>query len=102
MKTWHFIILLNIILGVSCKKSYTCDCTTAFTYQTSPGTYDTKVYSSKKDKLSEKFTKKQAAAVCLHEKEAIETNLINGYTDNGKVPLKAGESVTTNCSLVNN
>ncbi len=43
--------------------------------------------------------KDQAQAACDHEREAIESNVNKGATDNGNYPLSSGSSITTACEL---
>jgi len=79
------------------KKIYTCSCNTTLTYKNSPTSYATEIFPGDKSAMDQKLTKKQATAACAHQQTAIQTNLTNGWTDNGKYPLEPGESITTEC-----
>ncbi len=101
--TTYFIILLACFgLLTSCKKSYTCSCSTSWTYKSSSGNYNTQTFAGDKSAYGSKLTKKQAKNACEHERVATETNFTNVITDNGYYPLVAGESVNTSCSILLN
>ncbi len=97
----YFIILLSCLsMFTSCKKSYTCSCSTNWTYKTSSGAYNTETFAGDKSAYSSKLTKNQAKNACNHERVATETNFTNGITGNGSYPLLAGESIYTSCSII--
>ena len=76
----------------SCKKNYTCDCTTTWTY--SGGT---EVNKNSSKEYSSKLTKKQAEATCDHEAESLESTIQNINTTNGSSPAMG--SVMAECEL---
>jgi len=94
-----FQLLTCIVCLTSCKKIYTCECNTTYTYLQVDNTYKTEVYPGSNTAYSEKMKKKQAESACAHEQNAIETNFTNGVTSEGTVPFKKGESVSTSCEL---
>jgi hypothetical protein len=92
------ITLLAAVIVVasftSCKKAYTCSCSTVFTYSTgSPDTYkdDAKAYSKK-------MNKKTAQAACDEKKAAIDADYKNALTNNGTDP-NPGVTTATTCDL---
>lgn len=91
---------LALLALSSCKKTYTCECSTDFTYRSSSsGSLFTATYPGETTQYSEKMREKQAKAACAHEAPTIEKNFSNFITDNGKFPLKSGEKITTSCSI---
>lgn len=89
-----------IILLSSCKKNYVCNCITYVTYKTSSGYFNTKSYPGDKTKYNEKLTEKQARSACSHMETAIQSNITNWFTYNGKYVILPGESITTKCDIV--
>ena len=99
IKQLLFSGMLLLILG-SCKKNYTCECTTTLKYPSSlTGQNMTVVLHGSTVKYSEKLSRTQAEAACIHEETAIQTNVINWDTRNGAYVYKTGESTITECSL---
>lgn len=64
------------------------------------GSYTSLTVPGETGAYSEKLTKKQAKAACEHQQVAIESNFTNGITDNGNLPLLAGESIKTECNIL--
>lgn len=60
------------IASVSCKKTYSCDCTTTTTVSI-PGFGSIPVVTKSNEAYSAKMTKKQAQAACDHEAITIES-----------------------------
>jgi hypothetical protein len=92
-----FVILISLS---SCKKNYTCSCTTYLTYKTNSGNFNTQSFPGDKAEYKEKFTKKQAKSACEHMATAVQTNIKNSFTDNGRYFLQAGESIETKCDII--
>jgi hypothetical protein len=93
--------VLFVLILCSCKKNYTCNCTTELKFKTNSGSYDTRYFPAKKEPYSSKMSKKQAESSCEHQRTAIETNFTSAYTDAGQFPLLPGESIRTNCLIEN-
>lgn len=99
LKNHHMkkIILTSAVLlafvAVSCKKPYTCTCTTTTTY--SGGSPD--INKSHVKEYSEKMTQKQAESACDHEEQAIKSTFDASFTENGSQP--AFGQVSTTCEL---
>jgi phage-related tail protein len=93
MKKIVLLIAAIASLGfASCKKAYTCECTTTIT----SGSFSDSYLSSAKE-YSKKMSKKQAQSACDHEAESIQSTANNSITDNGNDPAFA--VATTACSL---
>ena len=102
MKTLIFLAIGILFVGTtSCGKYYSCECTTT-TVIVSVGAGTTTATSSFKGTSStygRRMKKDEATTACNHEREAIESNINKGATDNGNVPLNAGSSITTACEV---
>jgi hypothetical protein len=86
---------------MSCKKKYTCDCSTAYTYKSqNTGDYLTLTIPGDKNAYSQKMTKKQATDACKNQQDAVQSDFTNGITNNGQQPLGPGESIQTTCSII--
>ena len=99
MKKLFFCIAISCL--VSCKKTYTCECYTTFTYQQRgaiTGQNYTQIIPGNKEAYTQKMTEKQAKAACSHEAKAVETDFANNVSNNGTFPLANG-SPTTSCGL---
>ena len=92
-------LFLLLALLASCKKNYTCSCTTVLIGKSSNGSYITNTQPGTDKEYSQKLTKKQAESACSYEQNAIQTSFNRAYTDNGYAPLKSGESINTTCNL---
>jgi hypothetical protein len=78
----------------SCKKSYTCACTTTLNFSGStPSTYKDDATS-----YSKKMNKKTAEAACDNKKASLDASWKNGLTDNGTDP-NPGVTASTSCDL---
>ncbi len=98
--TKHLLLAgLVMLLLSSCKKIYTCECTTNYTYKSSSGSLFTVAYPGETMEYSEKMKEKQAKAACAHEVPTIESDFTKFITDNGRVPMESGEKVVTDCSI---
>lgn len=98
----HFFLLLSAgLLFVSCKKNYTCECSSVITlyYESDKKFHTDPPYNNHTAPYSEKMKKKQAIAACEHEQRVTQSNLVNAFTANGRDPFRAGESVVTTCKL---
>jgi hypothetical protein len=85
----------------SCKKSYTCDCSTVYTYKShNTGDFVTLTIPGDKNAYGQKMTKNQAVEACKHEQESTQSDFTNGITGSGQTPLEPGESIQTNCSII--
>ena len=99
MKKFIFYFFLFIYF-TSCKKNYTCQCTTKFVYySTTYNSYNSFIAEGNNFVYNQKYTEKQAKAACAHEQEAIQSSTTNWDTGNGRYTYKPGESVTTTCGI---
>lgn len=90
MKKNIFIISSLILIGLSsCKKSYSCQCTTTITAQGSPS----ENYPTTSKTYSEKMTEKQAKSACSHEETTVKTSIDDNINKVG-----AYGYITTNVS----
>jgi hypothetical protein len=91
----------TLILSISsCKKTYTCSCSTTYTFKNSNNNgYTTIIIPAEKKAYSRKMSEKKAKVACTHEGVAIQTNFENGITGNGYYSLDGGESIFTNCAI---
>lgn len=80
MKNITLLVAALVLIGFSsCKKAYSCECTTTLNYVgTTPDTY-----GSKTTTYSEKMTKKQAQSACDHEAVTIKSNFNDVITQAG-------------------
>lgn len=86
----QFLILSAITLGVflstSCKKQYSCQCSTTFE---KPGYYPYTVSSV--EPIDTKTTKKRAEQICAHSEKQLNENSLD---------YKSGsETLTTSCAV---
>ncbi len=88
-----FLSLLIFVVG-ACKKRYSCGCKTTLNFGSQGGQ---QIYYTEAAPISEKMTKKQATAVCSHEKETINKSYTNDATNNGTQPARY--SASTICKL---
>jgi hypothetical protein len=97
----HILLPALFALAFSaCKKTYTCDCSTVYTYKSQSGDFITLTIPGDKSPYSQKMTKKQAIEACNHEQESTQSDFTNGITNSGQKPLGSGESIQTNCSII--
>lgn len=97
-KTLFFLLACAGLL--SCKKNYTCNCTTTtMAYNYSTGQLRPIVAEGDGVSYSQKLSKKNAEAACKHEEVAIQQSLYNAWTDNGYTIRRPDETVTTVCEL---
>ena len=97
MKNVTLVLILLVFLSlVSCKKSYTCDCTTVTT-AVDPKYPSVIRNESTSMPYSEKMTEKQAKATCDHQAESIKSTYNNSFTGNGTRANFADVSVS--CAL---
>ena len=100
MKKSLLILLAGLLFSLfSCKKTYTCNCNTSYTYKGSSGSYFTIIIPANKTPYSQKMNLKKANSACKHEQFAIQTNFTSAITDNGKYPLTTGESIVASCAI---
>ncbi|MES2679907.1 MAG: hypothetical protein V4635_08490 [Bacteroidota bacterium] len=86
MKAIIFLVLATA-LCVSCKKSYTCECTTNTVvtvpaFPGYPGGTFTLPSQTESKAYSEKMTKSQAKSACEHEKETLEATAKDAFAKN--------------------
>ncbi len=93
----YLIIFLLIFANTSCKKRYSCRCSSTLTFPQPNRSSIQGVYQPKTTPISEKMTKKQAKEVCDHEGKSINQTYMNLATNNGTQP--AGFSSSTVCKL---
>jgi len=80
--------------ATSCKKAYTCSCTTTFNYSGfSPDTY-----KDDSEEYSKKMTKKTAEAACDNKADSFDNSYKNALTDNG-TDTNPGVTAKTECEL---
>lgn len=85
-----------MLLFFSCKKEYTCSCSTTMV---GGSVFNGQGYFvSKSEPMDSKMTEKQAKAVCAHEAEAIDETYKNIFTGNG-TQSSQGWYTKTNCTL---
>jgi len=98
MKNLFFFLIL-IFTGASCKKAYTCQCSTTTTIPSSVTQGDpyTTINRSQNIEYSAKMKKKQAEAACEHEQQTISSIMQNGWTENGT--YNSGIVSVTTCDL---
>ncbi|MGZ3930545.1 MAG: hypothetical protein ACXVPQ_08320 [Bacteroidia bacterium] len=90
-------IILTVLLVtalVSCKKNYTCSCTTTIIYPNN----SQDVYQSGTDPYSKKMTEAQAQAACDKQGRDLDKMYLNAFTDNGQYS-SGGYSAKTSCSI---
>lgn len=101
MKLNLILILSPILISfASCKKNYTCNCNTSYTFQNTSGGFTNIIIPANGTSYNEKMTEKKAKAACMHEQASIRTDFTNGITGNGQYSLVLGESVVTSCSII--
>lgn len=94
-KEMRKIILITAIISlgsVSCKKTYTCECTTSSNYA---GAIENN--KSGATKYDSKMTKKQAQSACDHEAQSIKSTFENSFSENRTAATSA--TVVTSCEL---
>lgn len=97
----YLIVLFSVLALASCKKKYTCDCSTVVSESRGGGTTNYLfTFPADKKQYSEKMTKKQAEAACEHQQNAIETVFKNGYKGSSNYVIVSGDIVVTTCSLI--
>lgn len=80
------IFIIGCSFFVSCKKQYSCICTTTFD---KPGYYPYTV--SSKEPINSKTTRKRAEEICTHSEKQLYKNTLD---------YKSGsETVTTSCAV---
>ena len=92
-----FLLLVLAATFSSCKKTYTCDCTTTFNYLSS-GSYPSTTYESNSVAYTNQMTKRKATAACEHEGKNINSTYVNIKTNNSPGSL-SGVSIATECKL---
>ena len=98
MKNLVFLILGIIVLSTtSCGKYYSCECTT--TTVINAGGSTTSTFKGTSSTYGKRMKQTEAQSACDHEREAIESSVNRGATDNGNYPLTYGSSITTACEL---
>ncbi|MES2568387.1 MAG: hypothetical protein V4565_16045 [Bacteroidota bacterium] len=87
MKSIYFPIVLTAgLFVISCKKQYSCQCSTTFE---SPGNYPFTVSSV--EAIDKKTTRRRAGQICSNSEKQLHENSLN---------YKYGsETVTTSCSV---
>ncbi len=103
-KAHIFIIIVVTLIVASCKKEYTCDCTTNTVVKTSipgfPSTPITIPSSTSSKAYSEKMTNAQATAACDHEKLTLESTQEAAFREGfGQYAAFITFSYSTRCSL---
>lgn len=89
-----------ILFLASCKKEFTCTCTTTYVFKNNNTSgFVTTVIPGNDVKYAKKLSQKQANASCDDEQNSVQTSFINSATNSGTRPLQSGESVTTSCGL---
>ncbi len=95
----HLIVTLSLLAFFSCKKKYTCDCSTLVKMSYNSSTNYSGTFQADKKQYSEKMTKKQAEVACEHQRTAIETDFKNGYQGTDTYRIISGDVVITTCSI---
>lgn len=91
MKTYSLMgAAVLALLLVSCKKLYTCNCSTVSNTPSSSGSLIT---NTKSVQYNEKMTRSQAKAACEHEQASIKSTEESFF-------LNSGYTVTANTSCV--
>lgn len=92
MKTILLTLLLLSFVSISCKKKYTCECTTTSNYAAI-----TETNKSMANTYNSKMTKKQAQSACDHEAQSIKSTFENSFSENGTASTTV--TVVTTCEL---
>jgi hypothetical protein len=84
----HFTlsVLLICLSFVSCKKQYSCQCSTTYN---KPGSYNYTVSSI--EKIDSKTTKKRAEQICAHTEKQLHKNSLDYKS--------VSETLTTSCTV---
>ena len=98
MKKFRFVVLLAGLALASCKKEYSCDCTSTVTFTDNGFSY-TQYFKNESTPYSQKLSEKQAESVCDHEEETIASTLRNNITANGTQPFPPEIQLTVGCNL---
>jgi hypothetical protein len=93
-----FLLLASILYLTACKKTYTCECNTTYTFRNNGGGLHTITVPGNSEPYSEKMKEKQAKTACEHEEVAIQTDFSNAVTNNSG-QMQPGESIKTSCGL---
>ena len=99
MKNKFLLLFITLCVFSACRKKYTCECYTTYTYLSQSNGFFTLVIPGSKTAYNEKMREKIAKSACQHEQTAIQTNFKNAITDEGRDPLKSGESISTSCDI---
>ncbi len=98
MKIVIYLAIGILFVGTtSCGKYYSCECTT--TSVINAGGTTTSTFKGTSSTFGRRMKKAEAQSACDHEREAIESSVNKGATDNGNYPLTFGSSITTACEL---
>jgi len=97
MKKIMIMAVFASLTAASCKKSYTCNCTTT-DRDSSGSTVQTYTYKNSSTVYSEKMSKKQAEAACKHEEQAVHSTYSNWFSNNGSSP-DPKYTTTTSCQI---
>jgi hypothetical protein len=84
------LILLGIFFSSSCKKVYTCSCTTTLLY-TSGGAVN---YLDNSEKYSEKMNKRTAESACENKEKSLNSSYSNALSNNGSTASPVATAVT--------
>ncbi len=101
-KNTNVVALIAIVIAMaSCKKSYTCSCTTNTVitvpaYPGYPGGTFTLPSETQSSAYAEKMTKAQAKSACDHEKETLENSEKDAFAKNALLK-NIKYSVSTTC-----
>ncbi len=73
---FYLVVLACVLVLMSCKKTYTCECTLIrnHTSHGSPDSTYTENYNGGSSAYGQKMTEKQAKAACKHEEQSILSN----------------------------
>lgn len=93
-----YIIAVSTLFFASCKKSYTCDCTSVTTFSAALTGSTPFVINSKSTSVaySEKMSEKQAKSACDHEAISIKSSEDAYIVDQGAGGLV---TVVTTCAI---
>jgi hypothetical protein len=79
----------------SCKKEYTCSCTTTVNFGSG---VPQSIYKDNAAAYNKKMNEKTAKAACDEKQKALDASWKNGLTDNGTDP-NPGVTASTSCDL---
>lgn len=92
-------ILLLLFIFTSCKKNYTCNCSTVAIYLGADGKFYTLAIRGSTTPYTKKLKKKQAEEACKATEVTLQSSTANWFTANNWYPLQPGESFTSFCAL---